>query len=1118
MGAPRSTVRVSNIPRTAIAEELLRFFESAVGPVFACEIVSAHRNWMSLGFGRVQFDSLAAAEIACLMSSKGRLPIFQRSNLAVFPSPEDIFPRAVDASNRISGGILHAGILGDEGRMEVFESWEAVVLEFMPERKKMEIFLDYGRESFKLGVNMEDITASHGCCVGGGGRLNSILLQLKFAPRIYQRVSGTNLKPKFSSDRFHICKEDYQFVWLRTTDFSSTKALGSSSYFCLELGNCLAFSEIFRKLPYYSEMGDVVLSKKDAFGSMPKLLPIFGCSDKTELSYDVLFQLNSLVQTQKISLLHSTDLIDILRKEDSGIVLKIFMKMQKLKSTCTNPVQFFERELLNMRRNQNVTPANNNSLSQNLMRCYRALITPSKVYLLGPELENSNYVIKHFSAYSSDFLRVSFVDEDWGKLSSDALSSRIEQGFSYETHKTGIYNRILSILQDGFTIGSKKFEFLAFSASQLRANSCWMFSSNGDVTAASIRNWMGDFNKIRSVSKCAARMGQQFSSSFPSVCVESKEVEIIDDIYCDIDGIKYCFSDGIGKISLSFAEQIAQRCGMNNTPSAFQIRYGGYKGVLAVDRTSFRKLSLRPSMLKFDSNNTMVNITSHSKYLSCFLNREIISLLSTLGVEDAVFEEMQNDQMYVLDKMVRDREVALAVISKISGPEKEKVENILLRGYEPNSMPYLSMLLRAYRAYQLSDIRSRCRIFVPKGRILIGCLDESGTLEYGQVFLRVTMTKEEQQDKNQVFFQNADLTSVVITGRVVVTKNPCLHPGDIRVLEAVCDPRLDEMGLVDCLVFPQKGERPHPNECSGGDLDGDLYFISWDERLVPPQTDPPMDYIGLRPRLQDHEVRLEEIHKFFVDYMINDNLGAISTAHLVYANSEPLKARSPKCLQLANLHSMAVDFAKTGVPAEMPRILRPKQFPDFMERLDRSTCTSKGVLGKLYRAATTHQNLQTSDTVWSEELAAASYDTDLEAEGFEMFLKPAEDYYDRYAEKLSFLMNYFGAEHEDEILTGFVRSTDSAYVLRDKKKFGDIADRIMIAVKSLHHEVRSWFGGCRESESLKMASAWYHITCHPKYWSSKRFLSFPWIIWDVLLSIKDSKTHRRRRGAKEDPL
>lgn len=54
--------------------------------------------------------------------------------------------------------------------------------------------------------------------------------------------------------------------------------------------------------------------------------------------------------------------------------------------------------------------------------------------------------------------------------------------------------------------------------------------------------------------------------------------------------------------------------------------------------------------------------------------------------------------------------------------------------------------------------------------------------------------------------------------------------------------------------------RPHPNECSGGDLDGDLYFISWDDSLIPGRTVTPMDYTGRRPRLMDHDVTLEVIY------------------------------------------------------------------------------------------------------------------------------------------------------------------------------------------------------------------------------------------------------------------
>nr|GEY94929.1 RNA-dependent RNA polymerase 6 [Tanacetum cinerariifolium] len=74
------------------------------------------------------------------------------------------------------------------------------------------------------------------------------------------------------------------------------------------------------------------------------------------------------------------------------------------------------------------------------------------------------------------------------------------------------------------------------------------------------------------------------------------------------------------------------------------------------------------------------------------------------------------------------------------------------------------------------------------------------------------------------------------------TSSIMLGAGDIQVLKAANMPGLKH--LVDSLIFPQKGERPHTNEASGSDLDGDLYYVTWDEHLIPPskQSWPPMEY------------------------------------------------------------------------------------------------------------------------------------------------------------------------------------------------------------------------------------------------------------------------------------
>ena len=53
----------------------------------------------------------------------------------------------------------------------------------------------------------------------------------------------------------------------------------------------------------------------------------------------------------------------------------------------------------------------------------------------------------------------------------------------------------------------------------------------------------------------------------------------------------------------------------------------------------------------------------------------------------------------------------------------------------------------------------------------------------------------------------------VVSGPLIVTRNPCLHPGDVRQLEAVDVRELSH--LVDCVVFPRYGSRPQCNEMAG---------------------------------------------------------------------------------------------------------------------------------------------------------------------------------------------------------------------------------------------------------------------------------------------------------------
>ena len=111
--------------------------------------------------------------------------------------------------------------------------------------------------------------------------------------------------------------------------------------------------------------------------------------------------------------------------------------------------------------------------------------------------------------------------------------------------------------------------------------------------------------------------------------------------------------------------------------------------------------------------------------------------------------------------------------------------------------------------------------------------------------------------------------------------------------------------------------------------------------------------------------------------MVNDSLGVIANSHMAFADQEKEMARNSKCLRLAELHSIAVDFSKTGVPVQVTLDLFPTKYPDFMEE-DKESYESDNILCILYRS------VEKEDHNTTPQSAKKSYfDKDLEVEGFD---------------------------------------------------------------------------------------------------------------------------------------
>lgn len=114
-----------------------------------------------------------------------------------------------------------------------------------------------------------------------------------------------------------------------------------------------------------------------------------------------------------------------------------------------------------------------------------------------------------------------------------------------------------------------------------------------------------------------------------------------------------------------------------------------------------------------------------------------------------------------------------------------------------------------------------------------------------------------------------------------------MHSKFSSAVQAVDVPALRHLRNV--LVFPQVGPRPHPNELSGSDLDGDIYFVTWNPDLVPPQhrQNPEAgSYPAVEPKLKPYgePVTSEDLVDFFIDFAKNDNLGIIANMHLSIAS------------------------------------------------------------------------------------------------------------------------------------------------------------------------------------------------------------------------------------------
>ena len=304
----------------------------------------------------------------------------------------------------------------------------------------------------------------------------------------------------------------------------------------------------------------------------------------------------------------------------------------------------------------------------------------------------------------------------------------------------------------------------------------------------------------------------------------------------------YTFTDGCGFMSPKLASEVKQILKLNYQPSAVHVRYRGIEGMLIVKKDLTEvKVQFHKSMQKFFTPDekkpdekkpdekkpeifNFLNVVDYSRpYVNGYLDSRMVMLLAERGVSAQNLEALQDGYHQLLEGICKETAEYFLHLKGESGLLKEVEGN----GIDGGTKKHLKLLRR--RELDEMEKVAYTRVLVPKSREVFAVCDPLNKLKYGECYFNPTEVGDEAR-------------GFLAGQKFVVTRSPCYHTGDVRVLK-LTDERQAYENLRDCLVLPVKGPRPHAIECFGGDLSGNKFFVSWDKNLLPSGKEKPGDYL-----------------------------------------------------------------------------------------------------------------------------------------------------------------------------------------------------------------------------------------------------------------------------------
>jgi hypothetical protein len=192
---------------------------------------------------------------------------------------------------------------------------------------------------------------------------------------------------------------------------------------------------------------------------------------------------------------------------------------------------------------------------------------------------------------------------------------------------------------------------------------------------------------------------------------------------------------------------------------------------------------------------------------------KVITILCSLSLEWSPAETL-------MDMMAKELQEAAMILTDILHARYRltaKLPNMCKGIFDEFNLPteqFWWSVLQCEYLRTVKMLRKKAQLFVKEGAFLTGIPDLTGHLGDNEIFLSVREVD--------------DIDSREIIGRVLIYRNPCAYPGNLRIVDAVRMPSTFPDHLkktfLNTVVLSVVGS-PIAHNCSGGDLDGDMISV-----------------------------------------------------------------------------------------------------------------------------------------------------------------------------------------------------------------------------------------------------------------------------------------------------